>query len=141
MAAPVDQWWATDGAVFPTLRKMAGRLLPMPVHAAACERVWSAVGRIYRAQRQRMGIASLNEQLFTMWNSHFERSGSDEPAAKKRRGTSAGPAAGGAEPEPAAAAGAASSPEKTTPAPWGPFQGIVDEAAEARHLVDELLDE
>lgn len=154
----VARWWKKEGSTFPLLQPIAARLLSMPVNAAACERLWSALGRVYRYQRQRLTVKSLNDAMFPMWNAKLflgtegGRLVDTQPAKRHRGG--GGNASGAADEEvvvveepvgTGAAAGAMDGAGGSLLPPAAvvegevPFPDVTEEADAARALADRLV--
>lgn len=82
-------WWTEQGGRWPTLQPVGERLLSLAAHAAACERVWSALRRLFRPDRQSVSVNNLNTHIFSQWNARYLRVNetADEHAPPRKRGT------------------------------------------------------
>ena len=75
----LEQYLASDSAsvaslaAWPVLAKVFVRLnTPLPA-SAACERLFSAAGRIFTPSRARIGAVSFENQLLLKLNEHFRQ--------------------------------------------------------------------
>lgn len=58
------RFWAEHKVDYPSLYKVAVRLLGAPATSVKSEQVWSHAGRINTKQRERLSMATLNRLLF-----------------------------------------------------------------------------
>ena len=57
-------WWEECGWLLPDLKVMAMKLLAQPATSAACERNFSAFGRVQSVRRRRLGYKQLEDLVF-----------------------------------------------------------------------------
>jgi hypothetical protein len=77
-------WWAKMNSKFPTMHRLASRLLSLPSTATSAERVWSAAGVVINPRRSSLLPENANKQLYVYFNEQMPQKSNGKPAPEAR---------------------------------------------------------